>query len=136
MKRYTDEQKAELMSNPYTAQVTECTVKFTLAFKEYVIRELKKGTSHKDIFKKAGYRIELFTRSQYQTQIRSIQLEAASKEGLKEPKLPKKPQAKLEHKRVSELEKRVIYLEQAIDFLKKSRHLRETGETPPSNLDS
>lgn len=137
MKHYTEEQQAELQSNPYTAYVTECTIKFTKAFKEFVLKELEKGTKRKDIFKKAGYRIELFTLSQYASQIRSIRLEAASKEGLKETKLPaKESRAKQDRKRIRELEERVIYLEQAVDFLKKTHHLKKTGQLPPSNINS
>ncbi|MFM1515328.1 hypothetical protein ABGF49_02820 [Helcococcus ovis] len=52
---YTDEEKAELLSNPYTFRVTNITVKFTLDFKKFFIKELESAKlSYPKIFAKAG----------------------------------------------------------------------------------
>lgn len=63
-------------------------------------------------------------------------MEAETPEGLREPARPKKSSAKKKHSETEfrELEKRVQLLEQQIEFLKKSRHLQETGQLiPPRN---
>ena len=39
---YTDEQKAELLSNPYTSRVSDCRIFFSLAFKQLVIDNIDK----------------------------------------------------------------------------------------------
>ena len=133
---FTDEEKAELLSNPFTFRVTDCTVVFTLAFKQFVLEELDKpGMSYGKIFQKAGYRLELLSIHKRRYHIKQIRLEAASKEGLQEPKQvrSKPPVKKHVSSQIKELEDRILLLEQQIDFLKKSRHLRETGIMPPDN---
>ena len=67
--------------------------------------------------------------------MRAIRLEAASEKGLQEPKPARKntPAKKHASTQIKELEERIMILEQQIDFLKKSRHLRETGMMPPDN---
>ena len=134
--RYTDEEKAELMSNPYTFRVTDFKVIFTLAFKQFVLDEIgKPGMSSAKIFRKAGYRIELFSEPRRLYCIKRIREEAASEEGLREPKPVRKApsEKKQTSTRIKDLEERILILEQQIDFLKKSRHLRKTGMLPPDN---
>ena len=133
---FTDEERAELLSNPYTFYVTDCKVVFTLAFKQFVLREIDQpGMTFAKIFQKAGYRRELFSDAQRQYTVKAIRLEAASEEGLLEPNPVRKklPVKKHTSTQIKELEERVLILEQQIDFLKKSRHLRETGMMPPDN---
>ena len=62
IKHYTDEQKAELLSNPYTARVTDCTTVFSLAFKELVMSNIDKpGMTAAKVFELAGYSKSLFS---------------------------------------------------------------------------
>lgn len=133
---FTDEEKAELLSNPYTFRVSDCKVVFTLAFKRFVLSEIDKpGMSSAKVFQKAGYRLALFSERRRLYIIRRIRKEAASEEGLQEPKPARKdtPAKKQASAQIRELEERIQILEQQIDFLKKSRHLRETGMMPPDN---
>ena len=133
---FTDEERAELLSNPYTFRVTECNVVFTLAFKRFVLSEIDKpGMSSTKVFQKAGYRLELFSGHRRRHLVQRIRKEAASEEGLQEPKPVRKntPVKKHASTQIKELEERIQILEQQIDFLKKSRHLRETGMMPPDN---
>ena len=133
---FTDEERAELLSNPYTFCVSDCKVVFTLAFKQFVLREIDQpGMTFAKIFQKAGYRRELFSDAQRQYTVKAIRLEAASEEGLLEPNPVRKklPVKKHTSTQIKELEERIMILEQQIDFLKKSRHLRETGMMPPDN---
>ena len=49
---YTDEQKAELLSNPYTVRVTDCKATFSLAFKQLVISNIDKpGMTASKVFR-------------------------------------------------------------------------------------
>lgn len=133
---FTDEERAELLSNPYTFCVSDCKVVFTLAFKQFVLREIDKpGMTSARVFQKAGYRRELFSDVQRRYTVRAIRLEAASEKGLQEPKPARKntPAKKHASTQIKELEERIMILEQQIDFLKKSRHLRETGMMPPDS---
>ena len=134
---FTDEEKAELLSNPYTSYVSNCRVYYSLAFKQLVINNLNKnGMTSTKIFRLAGYRDDLFSHSYRKHIIKRIRMESETPEGLREPARPKKSPAKKKHSETEfrELEKRVQLLEQQIEFLKKSRHLRETGQLiPPRN---
>ena len=133
---FTDEERAELLSNPYTARVSDCRVTFTLAFKRFALSEINKpGMTISKVFQKAGYRPELLTDRLKRSVISRIRAEAASESGLQEPKPVRRTTSarKRTSTQVKELEERVLILEQQIDFLKKSRHLRETGLMPPDN---
>jgi hypothetical protein len=135
---FTDEEKAELLSNPFTFQVTDCKITFTLAFKQLVLDEINKpGMSAAKIFQKAGYRLELFPGYRRRYYIRQIRQEAASEKGLQEPKPSRRkpPVKKHVSSQIKELEERILILEQQLNFLKKSRHLRTTGMLPPDNTD-
>lgn len=134
--RFTDEEKAELMSNPYTFRVTDFKVVFTLAFKQFVLDEIDKpGMTSAKVFRKAGYRTDLLSGPQRLYCVNKIRSEAASKEGLQEPKPIRRNHSvkKQSSTRIRDLEERVLVLEQQVDFLKKSRHLRKTGMLPPDN---
>ncbi|MFM1541113.1 HTH domain-containing protein [Helcococcus ovis] len=135
---YTDEEKAELLSNPYTFRVTNITVKFTLDFKKFLIKEIELAKlSYPKIFAKAGYRKELFSYDQILNLVWKIKREADSEEGLQEPKLPKRAPVKKKHQatEVKDLEKRILILEQQIEFLKKSQFVRKHGQMLQDNTD-
>lgn len=138
---YTEEERAELLSNPYTFYVSDCRIVFTLAFKQFVIREIDKPEMNAaKVFQKAGYRLELFPGYRRRYVVQQIRKEAASEKGLQKPKpirkrsQPKKnPPNTLAY--IKDLEQRIQILEQQIDFLKKSRHLEETGALLSDNTD-
>lgn len=132
-KNFTEDEKKELLNNPYTFRVTDHRIYFTLAFKQYAMAEIDKPdmTSRK-VFVNAGYSTDILSPRNMRYAIKQMRKEAASAEGLKEPSLPKQPQPKKKDasKEVEELKKRVETLEQQIDFLKKTEHLRKTGQIP------
>ena len=133
---YSDKEKAELLSNPYTCRVTDCKVIFNLEFKQLVINNIDKpGMTSRKIFKLAGYRDELFTLHSMEYAINSIRKEASSPEGLKEPAPLKKtpPKKKSTESELKELQDRVILLEQQIEFLKKSQFLKSQKQSVRSN---
>ena len=54
---YTEAEKAELLSNPYTFRVTDTSIRFTLAFKKFVLENIDKpGMTSVKVFEAAGYR--------------------------------------------------------------------------------
>ena len=136
---FTETEKAELLSNPYTARVTDTSIRFTLAFKKYVMDNIDKpGMTSKKVFEAAGYKDDIVNYYVRRHAIDRFRKEAASKSGLTEPKTPKYAisQARKNHTETEykELEKRVELLEQQIEFLKKSQMLREGKyHLPPTN---
>lgn len=134
---FTEEEKAELLSNPYTSYVSDCRVYYSRAFKQLVIDNISKnGMNSTKVFRLAGYRDDLFSHSYRKTIVKRIRMEAETAEGLQEPAPPKKKQPKKKRTDTEflALEKRVQLLEQQLEFLKKSQYLRETGQLiPPRN---
>lgn len=132
-KPFSEKDKAELLNNPYTFRVTDHRIHFTLAFKEFVMSEIDKPlmTSTK-VFIKAGYDPDIVGKRTMQGTVASIRKEAASKEGLQNPTLPKGPVRKKRDPsaEIDELKYRVKSLEQQIEFLKKTEHLERTGQIP------
>ena len=126
--RFTDEERAELLSNPYTARVTPYRVFFTLAFKQFVMDhiDLPDMTAAK-VFRLAGYSDGLLSLRVRRYTVSMIRKEAASENGLQEPALPKTHRHREKHTETEfrELQERVVILEQQIDFLKKSQLLRK-----------
>ena len=132
-KTFSEEEKIKLLNNPYTFRVSDHRITFTLAFKQYVMSMVDKpGMTSRKIFASAGYDTDIISPRTMKYTVRKIKLEAASGQGLKEPSMPKKPARKRKNpdKEMAELKLRVKYLEQQIEFLKKSEHLRKTGQIP------
>ena len=133
---FTDEERAELRANPYTAAVYEKKISFTVAFKKYVVEQYNKpGMTHAKIFESAGYRKELFPRSTMEGLIHRFLKEAESPEGFKEPKIPKKTSSNTQKQLKAALD-RIEILEQEMAFLKKSQFLKEHPDIQyPFNTD-
>ena len=125
---FTDEERAELLSNPYTARITDCSVTFTLAFKQLVMDNIDvPGMTARKVFQLAGYRDGLFSPGTMRYVVASIRKEAASEKGLQEPPPCKvyTPRKKHSETEFRELQERVVILEQQINFLKKSQLLKK-----------
>lgn len=130
---FTEQEKMELRNNPYTFRVTDYKIVFTLAFKEFVLSEIDKPLMNSTkVFLKAGYPPGLIPKRTMQYTVAQIRKEAASKEGLREPKPPKAASRKKNDSssELEELKHRVQILEQQIDFLKKTEHVKKTGQIP------
>lgn len=140
MRHFTDEQKAELLSNPYTYRITECTVIFTLAFKQLVMDNIDlPGMSARNVFRLAGYSDSLFSDFGRRYIVNCIRREAASEKGLTEPTPLKrivKPRKKHSETEFKELQERVALLEQQINFLKKSQLLKKQDRSMRPNNSS
>ena len=118
-----------LMQNPYTADVCSTHLYYTLAFKEYALREVANGKTSVSIFTRAGYDLEMLGKPRIYAALKSFKREAASPQGLheschsREAKLEALSKQDLSKKKtdkaIKELQDRVIHLEQQIEFLKK-----------------
>ncbi len=125
---FTDEERAELLANPYTARITECSVIFTLAFKQLVMDHIDlPGMNSRKVFHLAGYSDSLFSSDTRRYAVKMIRKEAASEKGLQEPTLGKSYNHRKKHSETEfrELQERVTVLEQQISFLKKSQLLKK-----------
>lgn len=132
---FTEDQINILMLNPYTAKATPHKIRFTLEFKKYALKELEKPRmTYRKVFQNAGYDTELLGHERMKSMMLSIKKEAASPEGLREPKEGTREQelekrCKAENTKrhtqtsIKDLQKRVTQLEQQIEFLKKLSHL-------------
>lgn len=133
---FTEEQTAELLSNPYTARVSACKVTFTLAFKQLVIDNIDKpDMNSRRVFQLAGYSDSLFSSDVRRYIVQRIRKEASSAQGLQEPKQIKNTKHKKKHSETEfkELQERVCILEQQVDFLKKSQLLKKRNHSMPLN---
>ena len=131
----TDEEKAELLSNPYTARITDCKVVFTLAFKQLVMENINTpGMTARKLFQMAGYSDSLFSNHVRRYTIASIRKEASSEKGLQEPSKGSPVPVKKKHTETEfrELQERVLILEQQVSFLKKSQLLKKQDHFGPS----
>lgn len=128
---FTQEQMELLMQNPYTVKVSPRRIIFSLAFKEFAMREIAKPEmTNKKVFQKAGYDVDLLGHERMKSIMRNIKKEAASPGGLQAPKvwtrdaelarLAKEDYTKKQTKAaLREMHKRILHLEQQIAFLKK-----------------
>ena len=135
-KPYTDEQVQILSQNPYTHSVTPNRLVFTVAFKEFFIKQTKiSGMTTKKILLAAGYNPDFFEKGALDAIRYTIIKEANSPEGFRSPRglSDTEKNALFASKDLSkqntdvsmkELQNRIVHLEQQIAFLKKISHVR------------
>lgn len=128
---FTKEQIIALQCNPYTFSVTPKALRFTLEFKEFYLKEIQKpGMNSTKIFRKAGYDESLLSMRKCHRLANYLMHEARSSSGIQPPKGKSKEEMRKAfaeqdlsrmktNKAIEELQKRVVYLEESIDFLKK-----------------
>lgn len=129
---FTNEQIEILKKNPYTAYVTSQRIQYTLDFKIFVIKESEAGLTSVKIFQKAGYAPDIIGIQRIYSTVKRMKKEAVSKEGLQAPHPTKKAERfaqedfskKQTNKAIDELQNRIVFLEQELDFLKKTATLR------------
>ena len=130
---FTPDEIAKLAANPYTLSVNEYQIRYTVAFKKYLLAEHEAhGTPWKEIFRKAGYDPDILKGRRIESTVANIRREAASERGLHETASSKKFADKdLEKQQmktaIRDLQKEVIRQGQMIEFLKKTLQLN-TGE--------
>jgi hypothetical protein len=133
-KKFTPEEMEILRQNKYILNVTPCKLSYTLEFKQFVLKEATKGTKSKDIFIKAGFDPEIVGVSRIYAAVKAFKKEAKSPEGLRASckrtrddylaDFAKEDYSKKHTKTaIRDLQKRIVHLEQQIEFLKKIQSL-------------
>ena len=124
-KLFTEEEMEILRSNPYTYKVFPNQIKFSRKFKELYLEEFEiNGLTNKEILLKYGYDPEILGSP------RCRRLSTLFKEQLDPERSTRKRESKKEEiqevtpKTIQELQQKVDYLEQEIDFLKKISAVR------------
>ena len=80
MKKYTQKQIKELKKNPYTFQVDEQRIFFTVEFKKIFWRKYQAGMSPRAIFKELDYNLDYFGQKQIDSIVQRIKKEAMAGE--------------------------------------------------------
>ena len=124
MKKYTQKQIKELKSNPYTLQVDDKRIFFTIEFKKVFWTKYQAGMSPRAIFKELNYNLDYFGQKQIDSIVQRVKKEALAGEftegyarnnriKLKEPSDDITPQ------NIKQMQNELLYLRQEVDFLKK-----------------
>ena len=141
-RKFTEEEIRILASNPYTYQVTDTTIRFTLAFKEEFLRRYKEGFSPKQIVQDLGYRMDILGTRRVEGLRDHIVKESRSEAGLHEGTLHNKikPVSRdyttlPESKAIEYMQHELLYLRQKVEFLKKllRRTTQENGRSNHGN---
>lgn len=135
-KKLTPEEIEIVRQNPYVVSASSAKITYSLAFKKFALEQSKNGISSPKIFLMAGFDTEILGKARIYAAMKSFKREAASPEGLHEPRgksreerldaHAKEDLAKKQTKTaIRELQNRVNHLEQQIEFLKKIQSLRK-----------
>lgn len=135
---FTPEQQEILRANPYTLGVNDRQIRFTIAFKRFILNEYAKpGITLNQAFRNAGYDPDMLGRYRIRSAIRHIREEAASPEGFRETKRSNSKLAKddLTKKRtqtaIKELQHELLKTQQELAFLKKILQLPPKDDGTP-----
>ena len=130
---FTVEEMNTLRANPYIVAVSPTKLTYSLAFKQKAVEQVKQqGMTAVKIFTQADLPVELLGKPRITAAMKAFKREAASPEGLHEPRgkskearmeaFAKEDLAKRQTKvAIRELQDKVVHLEQQIEFLKKTR---------------
>ena len=80
MKKYTQKQIKELKSNPYTLQVDDKRIFFTIEFKKVFWTKYQAGMSPRAIFKELNYNLDYFGQKQIDSIVQRVKKEALAGE--------------------------------------------------------
>lgn len=127
---FTQEEMDIIRQNPYVVSVSSTKISYSLEFKKFAMKHSKEGMKSTEIFQKAGFDTEMLGKSRMYAAIKKIKKEAASPNGLHEPWGKSKEQRLAEfaeedfskkqtQKAIQDLQKKILHLEQQIEFLKK-----------------
>lgn len=129
-KRFSPEEVEALRANPYTKQVTEEQISFTLLFKEEFWRLSVEGCTGNMAFRRLGYDPEVLGFERVHNITKRIRRAARSPEGLKDRgksrmRIHKESFSRAELEKMSRreseqrLQNEIVYLQQQMAFLKK-----------------
>lgn len=129
-KKFTQEEMNIIRQNPYVVNVSPAKITYSLAFKKFAIEQAQLGLKSTQIFPNAGFDPEILGKPRMIAALKKFKREAASPEGLREPKGKSRAERldafakedfEKKHTKVAirELQKKIVHLEQEIEFLKK-----------------
>ncbi len=132
MRKYTQKQIRELKQNPYTLQVDEKRIFFTIEFKKVFWTKYQAGKSPRSIFKELDYNLDYFGQKQIDSIVQRIKKEALKGEFTegysRENRIKiKEPDEKISSQNIKQMQHELLYLKQEVDFLKK---ILKTGKDP------
>ena len=130
--RFTQEEIDIISNNPYVVNVCSTKITYSLAFKTFAVEQAQKGFTSPEIFRQAGFDPEMMGKPRMYAALKAFKKEAASPEGLREPRCKSKEEllakfAKEDFKKkqtkaaLRELQNKIVHLEQQVEFLKKTR---------------
>lgn len=128
--KFTQEEVEIIKQNPYVVNVCPTKITYSLSFKKFAVEQSLKGIKSTEIFRSAGFDPEMLGKPRMYAALKMFKTEAASPEGLREPrgksreeKLAEFAKADLTKKQtktaIRELQDKIVHLEQQIEFLKK-----------------
>lgn len=132
MKKYTQKQIKELKSNPYTLQVSDKRIFFTIEFKKIFWKKYQAGMSPRSIFKELDYNLDYFGQKQIDSIVQRVKKEALAgefTEGCSRINRIKinEPSSDITPQNIKQMQNELLYLRQEVDFLKK---VLKTGQDP------
>jgi hypothetical protein len=128
--KFTQEEIEIIQQNPYVVSVCASKITYSLAFKKFALKLAEEGVKSTEIFRRAGFDPEMLGKTRMYTALKSFKVAAASPEGLHEPKGKTREQKlaqfaqedfskKHTQAALRDLQKKIVHLEQQIEFLKK-----------------
>ena len=132
MKKYTQKQIKELKSNPYTLQVSDKRIFFTIEFKKIFWKKYQAGMSPRSIFKEMDYNLDYFGQKQIDSIVQRVKKEALAGEftecysRINRIKI-NEPSSDITPQNIKQMQNELLYLRQEVDFLKK---VLKTGQDP------
>ena len=124
MKKYTKKQIKELELNPYTLQVDDKRIFFTIEFKKVFWTKYQAGVSPRAILKELDYNLDYFGQKQIDSIVQRVKKEALSGEftegySRNNRMKIKEPDEDISPQNIKQMQNELLYLRQEVEFLKK-----------------
>ena len=126
-KIFTIEEQEKLRVNPYVKNVTDKSITYTEEFREYFINQYNQGKLPKEIFKEAGFDINILGNDRIKSNTKRFKKMSERIEGFKDTRdensgRPLKRELTDEEK-IVKLKEENLKLKQQLEFLKKMEFL-------------
>lgn len=127
---FSEEQQQQLRSIKYTAKVTGSTLSFTKEFKQLFYEKQQAGILPRDILRECGYPVESLGKQRIWGIAYSIKKEYEANGCFQDGRATKAAVSKTEtttqEQQIQQLQQKVDYLTQEVEFLKKISSIRTT----------
>lgn len=123
--KFTPEQQQLLRQNPYTVRVTEDVLSLSKEFKEIFYKEYLAGALPRDILQKYDYPVDILGKQRIWGISHTIRKQFEENGEFRDVRYPGVPTtATSPEEKIRQLEHRVNYLTQEVEFLKKISSIR------------